>query len=466
MVAHTSAGGLGLYVEHMPDGALQALHAAALATAAIPSALQQSVDPVQGKAMHQECSNLFRNFLDAVLQDFFSQAPVNLTEASYELSNFMERSRYVQGGHLLTQGRIQLQEEFFNTISKHIQRIGQPEDDVQDSEETDTGLSLIGEDEFQDWLNLSGAINEVELAVTNQLAEFERRFSLLMGASLERKRNPYAPELICRNFQDTIQFLKFSNAMRAILYRTFSHALAHHSLSLYELLNKVLASLQPATPPKRKTSGVKPGPPAPRDHVDEPRSEPAEIADTLNNGNPQRQSEAIAGIAPAPESAEYSLDRILASINQPARSLGGQASFLPADPYSRGRSAGGWAPAFPGHRPYPIEMAGWLQQTSRRMEDGRPAEGGGGRQRVMAGGQSEGTARRAQFLTPPPGAVSGWRAVSRSERPGGGVAHLGRAGGNPMRIAAPYRQTLDMASGLIGRARAEYVANSEAQSVK
>jgi hypothetical protein len=241
----------------MPSGALHALQAAARQIAEKPSALPQSVASEQAIAMHQECNRLLHTFLTAALQDFFSEAPAKLVQASNELPSFIERQKYVETSQLLPQHRPQLEKIFFDNMHQHIDRMRQPS--VAEGNETpDTGLSLIDDDEFQDWLNLSGAINEIELANALPLAEFERNFELLLGITLMRERNPYAPELLCRSFQEAIQTIVFSSTERAVLYRTFSHVLSRNISTLYEQLNKVLAPLQPPAPPKRSRSEYKP----------------------------------------------------------------------------------------------------------------------------------------------------------------------------------------------------------------
>ena len=70
-VARVAPGGVGIFLPSLPAAALEALHRASVRLAE-PDAAQPG--PRQVLALHQECTSLFRTFLDAVMQEFFLQA--------------------------------------------------------------------------------------------------------------------------------------------------------------------------------------------------------------------------------------------------------------------------------------------------------------------------------------------------------------------------------------------------------
>ena len=462
-VAHISANGLGLHVDHMPSGALHALQAAAHQITETLSALPQSVASDLAIAMHQECSRLLLSFLNAALQDFFSEAPAKLVQASYELTSFIERQKYVETSQLLLQQRPQFEKKFFDNIDHHIDRMRTPAA-AQGNETPDSGLTLIDDDEFQDWLNLSGAINEIELANVLPLAEFERNLRLLLGITLLRERNPYAPELLCRSFQEAIQTFVFSSTERAILYRTFSHVLTQDISTLYEQLNKVLAPLQPPAPPKRSITEYKPAPPPAATALtanEESQSEVAELQERPSAPQPRNPQKAQINPTHATDNSEYTLDRILASIklaDMPER----PAQITPLHGGTSGRSSGGWAPAPTPSRPYPIGMANWLQQANRQNSGMRSAE------------ESREAAIRALPEADMKQLVAALNAITLpQDQPQAGKEisalsgqlqdWLGTSGGMPVRIGPAYRQNLDMSASLIRRAREEHGASSEVE---
>ena len=279
------------------------------------------LSPQQAQALQLECTSLFRSFLDAVMQDFFQRAAERLGEAGQDEPSFLERSRYEYGAQELVQRRSRIEDDFFNAIRDRIQDIG-PVTDASCGTPSANKLALVDEAEFEDWLNLSAVVKQVETDVASQLDEFEQRYSRLVGLPIDRKNNPFGPEMIGRTFQVAIQVLDFSNPMRTVLYRTLGQAVSSHAPALYLQLNQTLVSLQPAAALSRpRQARAKAKPATGRTHPSagpmksgKPKPDLADIADTLNTLYKQDQT----GFQ-TPESAEYSLDRILASLNQSQR---------------------------------------------------------------------------------------------------------------------------------------------------
>ncbi|HEY9098879.1 MAG TPA: PilZ domain-containing protein [Thiobacillus sp.] len=111
-VARVTPNALGVFVLTMPDRALkilqQAKHAVAqqaspankptATTTSVPTPPNESITgsptPLQSQTtLKLECTNQFRSFLDAVMQDFFPRAEEHLIEAGLEAFSFLERSR-------------------------------------------------------------------------------------------------------------------------------------------------------------------------------------------------------------------------------------------------------------------------------------------------------------------------------------------------------------------------------------
>ena len=303
------------------------------------------------------------------MQDFFQQAVERLGEAGQDEPSFLERSRYDYGAQELMQRRSRIEDDFFNAIRDRIQDVG-PNTGASCGVPAANKLALIDEAEFEDWLNLSAVIRQVEADIALPLDAFEQRYSRLVGMPVDRKNNPFGPEMIGRTFQVAIQGLDFSNPMRTVLYRTLGQAISGHATALYQQLNQTLASLQPVVPPKpaheqaRAEAKPKPAAEAETRSAERDTSKPdlAEIADILNTLYKQDQT----GITSTPESAEYSLDRILASLNQSQR----RAASAPGAPVARslrpGTSPLGQAAAA---RPEVLHVVSRLQQTARQLVD-------------------------------------------------------------------------------------------------
>jgi len=458
-IARVAPGGVGIFVAAMPEDALQALRTASERLARPDSAWAASdLSPQQAQVLRLECTSLFRSFLDTVLEDFFQQGVERLGQAGQEESSFLERSRYDHGAKELAQRRSRIEDDFFNAIRDRLQNVGPPE---ASSGAPANKLALVEEAEFEDWLNLSAVIKEIEEEIVPLLYAFEQRYSRLVGLPIDRKNNPFGPEVICRTFQDVIQGLDFSNPMRTVLYKALGQAISRHAPALYQQLNQTLASLQPAAPPEpinRDKSRLAPAAAAEAQPAasDKPRADLAEIADILNALYQQGQ----AGISQTQEGAEYSLDRILATLNQPQRRAAGGTASAARSSRQVGSPLGQAAA-----RPEVLQVVGRLQQTTRQLVGGvepvlRPAGVPGG-----GGAALPGASLRELLMALDGLPLANQTAPGMPSLTDQIDARLASAGGNVGGIAPDHRQVLDTTSGLFVRAQADLVPSSDMESL-
>ncbi|MBC2759573.1 DUF1631 family protein [Thiobacillus sp.] len=465
-VARVSPGGIGVFVAAMQEDALHALRRANARLVQTRSTQGSAkLNPQQTQALQQECTNLFRSFLNAVMQDFFQWAVERLGQAGQDESSFLERSRYDYGAQELMQRRNRIEDDFYNAIRDRIQDIG-PVQEASCGASADNQLALVEEAEFEDWLNLSSVIRQVEADVALPLATFEQRYSLLAGIPIDRKNNPFGPEMIGRTFQIAIQGLDFSNPMRTVLYKALGQAISGHAAALYQQLNQTLIALQPAETVKpahasgSAASMSKPAAAATRgDSSARPKPDLAEIADTLNALYKQDQT----GNAQTPESAEYSLDRILAGLEQTQRRTTQAAvSSLPAQALY---PSGAAMPQAYTVRPEVLQVVNRLQQAARQLAG-----------RVEPSPQADGTQHNGGAVLPEARlrdlllALDG---LPMAGQPAAGMpsladqlaARIASAGGNASRLASTHRQILDTTADLFARARADVVPRSDIESL-
>jgi diguanylate cyclase (GGDEF)-like protein len=456
-VAHVSPGGVGVYVPALPDGALQALRTASERMLRPgPAMAGPDLNPQQVQTLQQQCSSHFHRFLDAVMEDFFQRAVERLDEAGQEEPSFLERSRFEYGAQELVQRRSRIQGDFFDAMRNHMQHLGPVSNGPEGAPASKGKLALVDEAEFEDWLNLSAVIKQIEAELATQLDAFEQRYSRLVGKPVDRKNNSFGPETIGRTFQNAIQVLDFSNRMRTVLYKALGQAVSIHALALYQQLNETLACLQPAVPVPGKTQAV--STPAPATATgdestagDSPKPDLAEVADILNTLYKQEQ----AGTPQNPDSSEYTLDRILATLNQSQRrAVKGEM------PAARSGRQAIVPPQQGAARPEVLQVVSHLQQAVRQL------------------------GARASQLPPPstragsgPGIpeaslvelLSALDALPLTSQAAPGMpslpdqvdARIASAGGDSRRLAVNHRQILESTSGLFARARADFVPSSD-----
>jgi len=447
-VAHVSPGGVGVFVAGIPERTLLALRTAneRLARSGLsPTGLGTTLQ--QAQALQLECMTLFRTFLDAVMQDFFECAAERLGEAEQNEIDFLERSHYNHGVQVLMQRRSVIEDGFFNAVLNRIQNVG-PTAAISPGAPEKSKLALVDEAAFEDWLSLAAVIKLIETEIAQPLYAFEQRYSQLTGMPVDRKSNPFGPEVICRSFQGVIQDMDFSNRTRAHLYEVLGQAISSHAPVLYAQLNQALASLQPAVTEHEKT---RPAPAAAvgshRADSGRPELDLAEIAVTLDKLFKQDP----ASIPLTPDRADYSLDRILATLNASRGAATGTRATVQGG-VSMGRVAA---------RPNVLQVVGSLQQAVRQIA-GRdaPALVSSNAESVPAISLNE----LLMVLNSIPLANPATSTSAMLPLTGQIDARIARSG-EARRLAPGHRQILDTTSNLFARAQTDFVGGSDVESL-
>jgi diguanylate cyclase (GGDEF)-like protein len=454
-VMHVSPSGMGVFVAAMPNWALQALRKSTIQNARPASQQSPSGLSLQRtQALQQECTSLFRSFLDVVMRDFFKRAEERLGQASYDELSFLERSRYEYGAQELIQRRSRIEEDFFNAIRDRIQNVGAVKESSGEMPSLDN-LSLVDEAEFEDWLSLSIVIRQIEADIVLPLDEFEQRYSRLAGMPINRKNNPFGPEVIGRTFQVATQVLDFSNRMRSVLYKTLGQAVSSHAPELYKQLNEVLASLKRVEPVKPLVSKARaqlvPATPATA------QSDLAGLADTLNQFYKTDQ----AGIMQIQGSADYNLDRILAKLSSSQHRPRGGISTQSA---MRSHSPDGSIPGQVAVRPEVLQVVDRLQQAARQL-GGHLVTAQWAPVPQTGAGAAPAEVSLTELLQALDGLpLTGLTAPGHPSLPPISklvVEHIASMGGNARQLGSSHRQILDATTGLFARARSDFVPSSD-----
>jgi EAL domain-containing protein (putative c-di-GMP-specific phosphodiesterase class I)/GGDEF domain-containing protein len=248
-VARSLPTGLGLQVTEMPADVLQALEAsgaAAVRSGGVPDA-GTAVGADARKAMRERCNARFGDFLERMLTEFFDQSAADLTNAADQAVGTLQRAHLSGAARDLAGKRSLLLKAFGRSIREALRHPGRGV--AATAEGTPATLSLVDDDQFEDWLNLSTVARRVEGDQSLALIDLYRRYGALRDLPIDRSNCPFGPEVICRAFQDALYGLDQTMAVRAVAYRTFGVALARHCPTLYMQLDAVLAPMDAVAPP-------------------------------------------------------------------------------------------------------------------------------------------------------------------------------------------------------------------------
>jgi len=101
-------------------------------------------------------------------------------------------------------------------------------------------LSLVGDDDFDDWLADTTTIESVESRCRNSLIEIEKRLSALYGCEITKENNPYGPGLFTKAFHEATYSLNMKHTINMQFYNVFKDILVYFLFDFYQTLNKYL----------------------------------------------------------------------------------------------------------------------------------------------------------------------------------------------------------------------------------
>lgn len=235
-------------------------------------------------------------------------------------------------------------------------------------------LSLVDEDDFEDWLATSTEVNRLEEQFRAELFMIESRIGELFNFACDDSNNPAGPAVISHAYRIALQELPLAAPARQVAYTLLREVLSAQLELLYAELLALLPVSEAEEEPQTGIFPVMPPPPAP------PQAAP--------DVPPAADAAPAPGTAERPEPAlqQGALSRLTTSLldffrNQPApmsppHSTAGPAQGLPPGPAAAPAAGAPGMPATPaamGGAPSPVlqrlASAGALPPaTSREMQ--------------------------------------------------------------------------------------------------
>lgn len=466
-VAHCAEAGIGVYASEMTPQAFQALleHRADLYRAA-GEARPADLDPVDVRTIRLQCLSLYRPFLARVMREFFSLANTHGAEEYRGGAALGEQSPFLAALAQIKQGQEGIQKRFVAAALARVERGAAAAAASNEAKETQE-LSLVEEDEFDDWLNLAAVINKLEVGLQQHLGFFERLYHLLTARAQDQdyeaayfqgslgQMSPFSPDALCRSFQEAMQGLPIANSQRATFYRLFGQAIALHGSAFYESLAKVAAVAE-----RRQSRG-------------------GQQRRASDQGQSAIQGAATAEMAAQPffaaeatpqEAMGYSLDRTLAALN--ASGLISMGEGAPSAPSPQGAASAGGGLGLSGAMALEsslIRTTGMLQQVVSQLAQRVPsAEAPYALTSTEIRGDLPVASTNELLL-----ALDGLLQTRQGDRPSAWNpslteqlrARLAKAGGDALTINPQQQQLLDSLAHLFDRVMGEYSPASELEAL-
>ena len=112
------------------------------------------------------------------------------------------------------------------------------------SQASNTKLSLVDTDDFEDWLAIANIISRSERAYGNYLQEFRARLGMVVASWGHKEAIPLGCTTVCHAFDQAIQPLELNKEIRQKVYVGFEAKVVPWLKPLYLAVSKILADSQ------------------------------------------------------------------------------------------------------------------------------------------------------------------------------------------------------------------------------
>ncbi len=269
-VLRAESGYIGVAFVNPDIAAIQLLHkyASSLNKGGNATDYSSAPDSFNGKSAEQilkEAHQLVANELKPLMSKFHSSISTHFFEAAKETADMAKQNALFDSLGILEKNKNNITEAFTSAYVKKLkdyspQKILHEEENEAKQEISLDNLSLVGEDELDNWLSISSIINNVDAENRDELSKIERRASVLYKAKINKKNNPFGPVLFAQAFQDAIESIEIPHAVKLVCYTTFRDVYMGIAAGLYKSINQffidndVLPKLKFAIDPGKKRS--------------------------------------------------------------------------------------------------------------------------------------------------------------------------------------------------------------------
>lgn len=146
-----------------------------------------------------------------------------------------------QSAEVLADKEKQLIQEFVRRASMPLESIAEGHAPQEQATEFTTPQSPEDSAAFQEWLALRVMASRTELRFNQELLSLQLRFDELFDISLNPRRNPLAPSVLCTAFGEALGNLPLHRKSHQVILDTFEQTLLARVGELYETINGALS---------------------------------------------------------------------------------------------------------------------------------------------------------------------------------------------------------------------------------
>ena len=189
-----------------------------------------------------EAHQLVANELKPLMEKFHNSVSEYFFAAAKETFDMAKQNALFESLGILENNKNKITESFAKSYENKIKGYSPAnilhEDQEEEKDISLESLSLVEEDELDNWLSISSIINNVDADNRDELSKIERRASALYQVKINKRNNPFGPAIFAQAFQDAIEAIEIKHAVKLVCYTTFRDVYLSMAAKLYESLNQ------------------------------------------------------------------------------------------------------------------------------------------------------------------------------------------------------------------------------------
>lgn len=214
--------------------------------------LQNHAAGVEGQADYQfmlnEIGAMAMPPIQALVGNYLQTQSDVLLEMADKSLDIGEQNSYFSALETFKRQAVQFKAAFVDNMRHIIEAKPEPIRDhglsLSDDQGLHHALSLVDDDEIDDWIARSDITDKAEAAYLDELVGIEQRLSVLLGMSIQKQNNPLGPESFSKAFQEALKGLNLSKAAYLLCCKIFRDVLKDGLGDLYHDINEYLIQHQ------------------------------------------------------------------------------------------------------------------------------------------------------------------------------------------------------------------------------
>ncbi len=190
-----------------------------------------------------EAHQLVANELLPLMDKFHSSISEHFFDAAKETFDLAKQNALFESLGVLEKNKNKITKLFTKLYEQKIKEYSPKdilhEEAAEENKEISLeSLSLVEEDDLDNWLSISSIITNVDADNRDELNKIERRASALYQARINKKNNPFGPALFAKAFQESLNDIEIKHAVKLVCYTAFRDVYLSMAEKLYISINK------------------------------------------------------------------------------------------------------------------------------------------------------------------------------------------------------------------------------------